>query len=269
MQGQNDAVKGNDVSDDRGGDGDGNRNRGDAGGLVPRHVGHVTPPAASPPDADPLISMIERAARDPSVDIDKMERLFQMHERMMERTAKTAYLAAFSKLQAELPAAIRGGTGHNSKKYARYEDIIESLRPILQRHGFSLSHRVDTSGNVIKVTGILGHANGHSEETQFTAPPDTSGGKVPIHAIASTISYGKRYVSLTLTGIATEDEDDDAKRAIAGPTIDEDQEIALRDELEAAGKSVQAFCAFFKLAKLGDLPVTRVEEAKAAIRRKK
>ncbi len=92
-----------------------------------------------------LISLIERAARDPSVDIDKMERLFQMHAAVEARRAKTAYLAAFAKLQSELPAAVRAGTGHNSKAYARYEDLIEALRPCLARHGSSLSHRVDTS----------------------------------------------------------------------------------------------------------------------------
>ncbi|MBK6599189.1 MAG: hypothetical protein IPG25_15440 [Proteobacteria bacterium] len=33
-------------------------------------------------DSGAMISMIERAARDPSVDLDKMERLFAMKERM-------------------------------------------------------------------------------------------------------------------------------------------------------------------------------------------
>lgn len=169
-------------------------------------------------EATAIISMIERAARDPAVDIEKMERLFKMQQEVSARRAKTEYLAAFAKLQADLPAAARRGTGHNNKKYARFEDVIEALRGPLSAHGFSLQHHVDTAGNIIRVTGILGHAAGHTEQTTMTLPPDTSGNKTAVHAMASAISYGKRYVTLTLTGIATDDDDDGRK---AGATFDQ------------------------------------------------
>ena len=37
-----------------------------------------------------ILAIIERAARDPSVDIDKMERLIAMQERVQSREAQTA-----------------------------------------------------------------------------------------------------------------------------------------------------------------------------------
>ncbi len=235
---------------------------GDGGGHAQRSVA-----VAGTTESSALISMIERAARDPNVDIDKMERLFLMHERVEQRSAKTAYLSAFARLQSGLPAAIRAGTGHNSKKYARYEDIVEALRPVLAAHGFSLSHRVNTAGERITVTGILGHEGGHSEETQFSAPPDTSGNKTQIHAIASTISYGKRYVTLTLTGIATEGEDDDAKKATAGATITEEQAEEIKAALDETGGLLPRFCAYWKLEKLTDLPTAKFTEAMNSIKR--
>lgn len=235
------------------------------GSIVPNGSGGSVDRNAVTPESGALISLIERAARDPSVDIDKMERLFQMHAAVEARQAKTAYLAAFARLQSELPAAVRAGKGHNSKAYARYEDLIEALRPCLARHGFSLSHRVDTSDARIKVIGILGHEGGHSEETQFSAPPDTSGNKTPIHAMASTISYGKRYVTLTLTGIATEGEDDDAKRATVGATITDDQAEQIKAALDSGGGELPRFCAYYKLEKLSDLPASRFESAMKAI----
>ncbi len=221
-------------------------------------------------DSAALITLIQRAASDPNVDIEKMERLFAMHERMTAQQAKTAYLSAFAKLQAALPAAVRRGKGHNNKNYARYEDLIETLRPHLAEHGFSVSHRVDTSTGQIKVTGVLGHSAGHSEETSMMLPPDTSGGKTAVHATASAISYGKRYVTLTLTGIATEGEDDDARRATAGEMITDEQAADLAAKLDAAGVDVPAFCGFFKIAKYADLPAAQysralkmIEQAKA------
>lgn len=218
-----------------------------------------------------IFSMIERAARDPHVDIDKMERLFAMQQQAVDRNAKTAYLAAFSRMQSEMPAAARKGEGHNKKKYARFEDIVEALRPILAKHGFSLSHRVNTEGNQIKVTGILGHADGHSESTVMTLPPDTSGNKTPVHAMASAISYGKRYVSLTLTGIATDD-DDDGKAAGAVVESADDRETKIA-RVKALIKETRAdevwMCSHHSVESIDDLAGAELTKALAGLEARK
>lgn len=218
-----------------------------------------------------IFSMIERAARDPHVDIDKMERLFAMQQQAVDRNAKTAYLSAFSRMQSEMPAAARKGEGHNKKKYARFEDIVEALRPILHKHGFSLSHRVNTEGNQIKVTGILGHADGHSESTVITLPPDTSGNKTPVHAMASAISYGKRYVSLTLTGIATDD-DDDGKAAGQVVETADDREAKIA-RVKALIKETRAdetwMCSHHSVESIDDLAGAELTKALAGLEARK
>ena len=55
--------------------------------------------AAAQSENAAIMSMIERAARDPAVDIEKMERLFKMQQDASARRARTEYLAAFSELQ--------------------------------------------------------------------------------------------------------------------------------------------------------------------------
>jgi hypothetical protein len=224
-------------------------------------------PAAVQSESAALISMIERAARDPNVDIGKMERLFEMQQRAEAGRAKTAFLAAFSDLQADLPAATRNGKGHNDKRYARFEDVMAALRPHLSKHGFSISHRVDTTGNIIRVTGILGHRAGHTEQTEMTLPPDTSGGKTAVHAMASAISYGKRYVTLTLTGIATEDDDDAAK---AGQGAISDGQIAeLQTLLKETGTDPGPFLDYYAVGEWGDLTAKQYADAKAKLVMKK
>lgn len=227
---------------------------------------HETPAAS---ESAALISMIERAARDPNVDINKMERLFEMHERVRASHAKTAYLAAFAQMQSELPAAVRSGSGHNDKAYARYEDLIAVLKPMFARHGFSISHRVNMADGKVAVTGVLGHRDGHSEETSIPLPVDASGNKNAVQAMGSSISYGKRYVTLTLTGIATEGEDDDGKKAGVGETISDEQAETIKAALEETGGMLPRFCAYWKLEKLTDLPVSKYKDALASIRRRK
>jgi hypothetical protein len=148
-----------------------------------------------------LISIIERAARDPSVDIDKMQRLMDMQERIMVRNAKAAYAAALSAMQPELPVIGRKGkievrekdaqgkrTGElqQSTKYALWEDINEGIRPVLARHGFALSFRVGMAQDgKITITGILSHREGHYEETTITLQHDSTGSKNAVQAVGS------------------------------------------------------------------------------------
>ncbi len=218
-------------------------------------------PAPQTNEGAALIGMIERAARDPAVDIEKMERLFLMHERMTAARAKADYLNAFSALQAELPAAARKGKGHNDKAYARFEDVTAAYKDKLSAHGFSLSFRIDNADKV-RVTGVLGHRGGHSEETSITLPADASGSKNAVQAFGSSVSYGKRYVALTLLGIATQD-DDDAKTA-AGVVTDE-QAAELMKLIGEAKADISKVLEWHKIESLSDMPARDFEKARAML----
>jgi hypothetical protein len=53
-------------------------------------------------DTGSLLQIISRAASDQSVDIDKMERLMAMHERLVARDAEQAFNAALTAAQTEM-----------------------------------------------------------------------------------------------------------------------------------------------------------------------
>jgi hypothetical protein len=158
-----------------------------------------------------ILSMIDRLIARPDVAVEKLEQMFELHRKVQAEAARREFLAAFADLQAELPAVARKGTGHNNKRYARFEDVIGAIRDPLSKHGFSLSFRTIHEDKHVRVIGVLGHRAGHSETTDLPLPADTSGSKNNVQAWGSAISYGKRYVALTLLGIATEDDDDGQK----------------------------------------------------------
>ena len=199
---------------------------GGGGGSAVAAVDRSGSVAAPMSESGALLSMIERMARDTTIDPDRVERFFAMHQQAMARQARNHYLAAFAKLQADLPAVARKGKGHNEKKYARFEDVIEAIRVPLAQHGFSLSFRTKHEGQIVRITGILGHEDGHQEETDLPLPADTSGSKNAVQAWGSSISYGKRYVALTLLGIATEDDDDGKAAGATGTNIVNDAQTA-------------------------------------------
>jgi hypothetical protein len=187
----------------------------------------VTPPpsaVAIQPSAEDaaILAMIERAAKDPEVDIEKMERMWALRESMLDRRAKQAFVTAFALMQPELPipeehGEIKNNSDQVQSTYAYWEDIIEVVRPVLMKHGFALSFTTATSPTHVTVTAKLSHQGGHTEETTMVLPHDNSGKKNAVQQIGSSISYGKRYTASALLNLATRGEDDDGQ---GGPDAD-------------------------------------------------
>lgn len=161
--------------------------------------------------ADGLASVIERLAANPSVDVVKLEKIIELQERILRHNAESAFNVAFSRMQPNIPTIIeRASTDKTS--YAPLEDIIEQVRPILAQHGFSLGFKTEwPEKGSVRVIGILTHDDGHSRTSEFLSAADQTGSKNAIQALASTVSYGKRYTAKDLLCIVTKREDDDAQ----------------------------------------------------------
>jgi hypothetical protein len=103
-----------------------------------------------------VLSVIERATANKDVEIEKLEKLLDMQERIMNKGAETAFNTAMAQMQAKLPIIAERGAivieGQVVGFYAKFEDINEAVKPILQRYGFSVSFKTDTTGGVVKVT---------------------------------------------------------------------------------------------------------------------
>jgi hypothetical protein len=213
-----------------------------------------------------MVSMFERMASDPNVDVDKLERLMQMRERAIERSAKTDFDAAMADMQPELPVIGERGKAAGRYTYALWEDINAQIKPVLQKHGFALTFRTDFKDG-ISITGVLSHRAGHREETSITLPADGSGNKNDVQAVASSVSYGKRYTAGALLNLTSHGEDDDAYRA-AVETISDDQEIQINDMLEATGSDKAKFLKWLKVEKVSDIPAKSFDSVMATLRAK-
>lgn len=155
-----------------------------------------------------IMQMIERVVLNPEADMDKLDKMLDMQERILNRNAKQAFTADLAAMQSELPLVGKAGEGHNKAKYAKLEDINEAIRPTLQKYGFAVTFRTKQTDKTLTVIAILSHRLGHSEDTDLILPLDTSGSKNAVQAVGSTISYGKRYALCALLNISTGDDTD-------------------------------------------------------------
>lgn len=171
------------------------------------------------PKESPALGMFERLASDPNVDVDKFDRLLAMRERILAHEAKAEFDAEFAAMLPELPTIQEKGRTDKGQ-YARLEDIIPAVKPILARHGFALSFRTEWPGNgTVRIVGVLSHRNGHSRESAFEGEADKSGSKNSIQALGSTVSYGRRYTTNDLLCLVSSP-DDDGHRSSAPSTPD-------------------------------------------------
>lgn len=228
-----------------------------------------------------LLEVISRAARDPNVDIDKMERLLAMQERVSERQAKAAFTAAKIAMRPELPViTMRGKIIIRDKNdatkiiqetdFARFEDIHEAVTPILSNHGFDLSYRNGLSPDgKVRVTTILAHIDGHSEETFFDLPHDSSGSKNAVQAVGSSTSYGKRYGTLSILNIRVSGEDDDGVAACEKACLSKEQRDEILTALDDLEADKAAFCKYMQVEGIADILATDFPKAQAAVATKR
>lgn len=201
--------------------------------------------------------------------IEKLERLMDLNDRWEKAQAKKAFLEAKAAFKAEAPVIAKDKENKQyGSRYSSIGNVVNKTNEVLSKFGLDARWEYDQSDS-IKVTCILSHLQGHSENVSLKAPPDTSGQKNPIQQIKSTTTYLKLATFEAVTGIATEEgsADDDGNGA-GGGFISSEQESELRELIEAKQAEIPKFCAYFKIDKLGDLKASDFQRAMTALKKR-
>lgn len=186
-------------------------------------------------DSGAIMSIIERAASDPNTDIEKMERLLAMHERILERNAAQEYANSMNQAQGKMRAVSQDASNSQThSKYATYTALDKVLRPIYVDHGFSIEYDTEPSPHESEVIVVakVSHTSGHTETRRLPMPCDGKGAKgndvmTKTHATMSAITYGRRGLLKMIFNIA-EGEDDDGNLAGSPPIDDETKQEIIR-----------------------------------------
>lgn len=242
--------------------------------LIPMPAGAkpVRQPAAALTPLDMLNAAVERGA-----DVAVMERLMGLHERWEAGQARKAFDNAIAAAKGEIPPIVRNRavdfTSSKGRTNYRYEDLAEITRvvdPILNRHGLTYRFRSAQEGNRLRVSCILSHRDGYSEETSLEAAEDHSGNKNSIQAIGSAATYLQRYTLKLALGLAVTNDDDG--RATSSSTmpeepdvISDEQVLALRDMIETVEADEARFCKVMRFRSLPQIPANQFERAMAEL----
>lgn len=197
-----------------------------------------------------LLSVIARAASDPSVDIDKMERLLAMQERVLARNSEAAFNEAMNGAQSEMRHVAADAYNQQTRSsYPTYAAMDKSLRPIYTRHGFSISYDTgeDAPEGSVRVLAYVSHRGGHTRTYRALMPADGKGAKggdvmTKTHAFGAGTSYGMRYLLKMIFNVAIGDDDVDGNEPPR-----EVPAALLQSARDAALKGTGEYRAFFSM----------------------
>ena len=188
-------------------------------------------------EAVSLLAVIERAATNPDVDIDKMERLMQMHERIQAKRAESAYNAAMSAAQAEMGrVAVDAENKQTRSSYATYGALDRALRPLYTKHGFALSFDTgEGPAETLRVVCHVSHRDGYTRSHHIDMPADGKGAKggdvmTKTHATGAASSYGMRYLLKMIFNVAIGEDDRDGNDE---PVVTQQQVSTIEDLIAA------------------------------------
>lgn len=208
-------------------------------------------------DTKPMTPMqLLQVATEKGVDVGVLERLMDLSERHEAKEAKKAFIRALNEFKKNPPQIVKDiqvSFGKTEYKHADLTQVAGKISDALLEVGISHRWKTSSEGNFTKVTCILTHEDGHSEDTSLQAGADNSGGKNPIQGIGSTVTYLQRYTLLAATGIAVRGEDDDGMQGQHQKLIDDDQRTEIEGLIDQSKADIEIFCKTFGVKSLADM----------------
>lgn len=125
----------------------------------------------------------------------------------MQKSESIKNLAvALSKFQSEVenPKNTADNPFYKSK-YAPLQDVLNTVRPLLSKHGLSVIQSPAGDGESVSIMTMLLHESG--EWIEFD-PIVLKAEKMTPQGAGSAITYGRRYALSAVLGISSEDDDD-------------------------------------------------------------
>jgi len=188
---------------------------------------------ATIPTPSDLISQ----AIDKGLDVEQLGKLMDLQEHYEANLARKAYADAMNRFQAKKPKLVKSSNvnyttpkgGTTNYNFIPLPQIQKAIDKEASKVGLSYSWKQELLENNIKITCVVTHIDGHSEETWLSAPADNSGGKNTIQGIGSAVSYLKRYTLTNAFGLSSEEDDDGIGSELTKTEIQELQLIQIQD----------------------------------------
>lgn len=201
-----------------------------------------------------------------------VEKAMELCYKMDARNAERDFNAAFVALQKDIPVIVATSVIPNRGKYERFEDVMNVVKPLLTKHGFSVSFSMDIKDNRIVETCHLSHVAGHSRQNSFAV---RAGGKADsdTQADCKAATTAKRNALLNALNIVIRqdcltEENDASIEGDPNAKITPAQADELERRVHLSNSSIPAFLKFAGATTFKDIPARKYNDLDAMLSRK-
>jgi hypothetical protein len=222
-----------------------------------------------------FLTVIERLTANPDVDVNKIQKILDMQEQILDRNEGRAFNASMTRAQNKIELVVaKSKNTQTGSNYAKLSNVLISAKPIYTSEGFSLMfYEGETSKENHKRTCVdIRHDGGCTKKRYIDLAIQTTGiaGKAmmtQIHGEGSTFSYGRRYLTCMIFNIPTGDDDDGNE---AGKKAGKNSEFITEAEAKAITKRMnnvypdggEMFLEWLKVETVDTIPATELKTAK-------
>jgi len=210
------------------------------------------------------------------IDIEKLEKMLDLQERILNKKAESEYNVAMAAFQRECPVIVKkkkvdftSKTGNRTKyDYAPFDEIVAQVKPLLAKHGLTYSFRTEYDNSSMSMICIISHDGGHKQEYCAKFPKLHDDQRMnEFQRTKSAITYAKRAVFENALGIAVADEDDDARRSSEVGVTDLQIET-IRNLLLKTDSNLDQFLKFLRCESLESMSELDYKRAVVALNQK-
>jgi hypothetical protein len=229
-------------------------------------------PAATS-ETSAMISMFERLAHDPSVPMERIERVMDMIRDLRREQAEEDFNEAMAAAQQEMTPIARDSFNPQTRsKYASYAAIDKALRPIRTKYGLAVSFDEamnDAPEGYIRVVAFVTKGR-HTRTYHYDSPIITTGlqGKVNMtltHARSSAVTYAKRYLMGMIFDLSTGDDVDGNVPTDTSANITALQLTEIENLIKEVNANEANVCKACKVESLAELTQAQFEKAMAKL----
>lgn len=123
----------------------------------------------------------------------------------MQKSESIAALAeALAAMQGEVENATKNSQNpHLKNRYADLAEILNTVRPVLSRHGLAVSQHPSYADGHVHVETIMLHKSGEWMSSTISTPVQKSDPQ----GVGSACTYARRYSLAAIVGLSQEDDD--------------------------------------------------------------
>lgn len=219
---------------------------------------------AEPQESANLQAMMMQAIEKGPEGVEMLRELVAMQQQIEDRQAARDFAGAVAAFQADCPTIEPNRKGGHQEAYADRQQIMETIQPLLYKHGLSVTYDTADDPRGLAIWCIVRHIGGHSERTHYVSPREAASKRMNAsQAEGSASEYAQRYALKLALNLRTGETDANGATPPDDTPVTAEQADWLRSMVAEVYPQPVDRAAWLAKVRIGGEPITDYDQMPA------